>query len=216
MLNGSPLDLAKTRRSFERKDNLFGSFLSWWRRSDLCTKRTANFFVFLFLFIKQHNRNIFVSFAQDLSLVDKNQQIFKRIKESLFKRVLVLITDWHSFSLKLTVMSEQKSKETCWLFYYFCCVQLRKLAAEPTSSSFSMPKNLPNSAYSKYPSLLSCLLSLWRRFTFIIDGNERACGPTTIEDHIFVIGFLSKDTFTRICSRMNNKVLKAFGHKIHP
>lgn len=113
-------------------------------------------------------------------------------------------------------MSEQKSKETCWLFYYFCCVQLRKLAAEPTSSSFSMPKNLPNSAYSKYPSLLSCLLSLWRRFTFIIDGNERACGPTTIEDHIFLIGFLSKDTFTRICSRMNNKVLKAFGHKIHP
>ena len=125
-------------------------------------------------------------------------------------------TDWHSFSLKLTVMSEQKSKETYWLFYYFCCVKLRKLAAEPTSSSFSMPKNLPNSAYSKYPSLLSCLLSLWRRFTFIIDGNERACGPTTIEDHIFLIGFLSKDTFTRICSRMNNKVLKAFGHKIHP
>ena len=31
MLNGSPLDLAKTRRSFEKKDNLFGSFLSWWR-----------------------------------------------------------------------------------------------------------------------------------------------------------------------------------------
>ena len=31
MLNGSPLDLAKTRRSFERKDNLFGSFLSWLR-----------------------------------------------------------------------------------------------------------------------------------------------------------------------------------------
>ena len=79
-----------------------------------------------------------------------------------------------------------------------------------------MPKNLPNSAYSKYPSLLSCLLSLWRRFTFIIDGNERACGPTTVEDHIFLNGFLSKDTFTRICSRMNNKVLKAFGHKIHP
>ena len=31
MLNGSPLDLEKTRRSFEKKDNLFGSFLSWWR-----------------------------------------------------------------------------------------------------------------------------------------------------------------------------------------
>lgn len=58
MLNGSTLDLAKTRRSFERKDNLFGSFLSWWREV-IFAQSERLFFCLPFSFYKTtHSKHI--------------------------------------------------------------------------------------------------------------------------------------------------------------